>query len=113
RPGFQIRYEFDAPKKMPVINDKMIRFNGMGDDGHETMMLDREHDPDFRFCKTARKDYDEAVLVLLTLAEHHAPGAWKISSDGEEFEWQPAVDWMNTLGMGDFEVPPGVRQFEE
>lgn len=66
-------YEFDEPDKSPLAHSSLIRFNGKGDEGHETFYLDLsgKHEG-FKFCKTARKPYDDAVVeVLRYLAENH------------------------------------------
>lgn len=88
----------------PVVTNEYISFNGIGEDGHETMMLEK-YGRDFNFCKTADKPYDRAVVALLILAHHHAPGVWEISSDGSKEDWQPVLDWMNTTGLGEFTLP--------
>ncbi len=31
-----LRYEFNQPRKRPVVNGNEIHFNGQGEDGHET-----------------------------------------------------------------------------
>lgn len=101
--GIELVFE-DDDLRPPFVTDTMIRFNGVGDDGHETMLLYRGTDDArpgfddtdrgiFHFCKTARKPYDVAVSALLLAAQHYAPGAWRISSDGdrEEAEWQAGI----------------------
>lgn len=50
-------------------NQKEIWLNGVGDDSHETFLLDFKGS--WAFCKTARKPYDLAVKVILILAEKH------------------------------------------
>jgi hypothetical protein len=79
----------------------MIRFNGWGDNGHETFLITREmsdysiRDPEsgesFDFCKTARKPYDVAVCLVLLSIARHAPKSFSISSDGDwDVEWSEA-----------------------
>lgn len=58
-----VQYE-DDDKRPPQIDDKMIRFNGVGDEGHETFLIKHTKN-EWSFCKTARKDYDEIVVAVL------------------------------------------------
>lgn len=74
----------------PFVDDEAIAFNGVGEDGHETMDLDR-FEMSFSFCKTAQKPYDLAVTTLLIIADHRAPGSWHITSDGTAEDWAPAL----------------------
>lgn len=100
--GVKIRYECDIDK-VPEVSDTMIRFNGNGNDGHETFILfkqkpkgeswQRNPKEYFYFCKTARKDYDVAVGLVLLRAAKNAPGVLKISSDGDwENDWVEIQD---------------------
>jgi hypothetical protein len=102
-----IQREYDRPST-PGIDAKRIIFNGVGDDGCETMLLGREG-PGGQFCKTNREPYDRAVLALLILADHYAPGCWRISSDGDAEDWQPTLDWMNILFLDKFKLTAGIR----
>ena len=81
----------------------MIRFNGRGNEGHETFILfkqkpkseswQRNSKEYFYFCKTARKPYDVAVGLVLLRAEKNAPGVLKVSSDGDwEHDWADIQD---------------------
>lgn len=84
--------EYDERDTKPKIGRSEIRFNGVGDDGHETFYLPRVHrrrgyeSPEYRygfnFTKTARKPYDVAVCAVLLIAHHHAPKFLEIGSDG-------------------------------
>ena len=120
--GVPLWAEYTAPNSSPTVNEKEIVFNGCGDDGHETFFLQREKYNEFNFCKTARKPYDVVVCAILIAAEHHAPGAWDIGSDGDYSgegcdEWGPALKLANRL-LGEkvindierqYKMPPGVR----
>lgn len=120
--GVPLWSEYNDPDTKPVIDGHAIKFNGCEDDGHETFYLQRELYQEFNFCKTARKPYDLIVCSILIAAEHHAPGAWDIGSDGgfteDDDEWYPAFRLANTvLGKKvindiepQYEVPPGVRR---
>jgi len=75
----------DEPGR-PIINDKKIAFNGVGEDGHESLVIHKVG-CEFEFCKTARKPYDEVVVAVLKVAREVNP--WmELSSDGgpEVFE---------------------------
>jgi len=88
-----------------MIDDDIIRFNGVEDDGHETFILTRtkrakydyesqeEYDVDgaFDFCKTARKPYDVLVTSSLLAAMRIANGAWVVGSDGDEYDWEKGI----------------------
>jgi hypothetical protein len=71
--GINLAVKFDEPEKLPEINEAWIRFNGIGEDGHETFYLTREP-TEFDFCKTARKPYDWVVADLLAFASHTIAG---------------------------------------
>lgn len=98
----QREYHDAAP---PDIDDGHIQFNGIGNMGHETMYL-AKNAPGWSFCKTNRKPYDKAVMVLLVLAHHHASDVWEVTSDGEVTDWEPVVEWMNQVnGKPIYSVP--------
>lgn len=70
-----------------------IEVNGSRENGHETFIL-REHfrdNPDFTFCKTARKPYDAVVVACLTVLQHRLKGAVKVASDGDAKDWETGV----------------------
>ncbi len=88
--GIALSKEYDI-NRIPVIGSAQIRFNGYGDEGHETFHLThkvgeppeyRIGQPDFQFCKTARKPYDPVVVAILNSTRHIAPDAFSWSSDG-------------------------------
>lgn len=119
----RLAYESDSLSS-PIFNDNEIRFNGKGEEGHETFSVDsiwqvRPWDPDDEkdrrpgdFCKTARKPYDIAVCVCLIILERHFGKKFSVASDGddEEESWPAAREWCQRLfGYGaDFTVkqPP-------
>lgn len=80
------------PDKLSITN-KAIRFNGVGDNAHETFLYEVKG-TDWLSCKTARKPYDLYVCaVLLVLNVFHAKS---ISSDGDivENEWLDAIQFL-------------------
>lgn len=91
----RLQYEWDDDKN-PQVNGEVIRFNGCGDLGHETFMLERIPSGGFNFCKTARKPYDLAVQAVLLIAKHHDPD-FSFSSDGGNDEWRVARDFVKEL----------------
>jgi hypothetical protein len=101
--GISVSEEYDI-NRVPVVNDEMIRFNGLGDEGHETFVLSHKvpeppysgaTKPDFQFCKTARKDYDAPVVAILNYARLIAPDAFEWSSDGWLSEHADGVALLN------------------
>ena len=66
----------------PEFTTDEIRFNGIGDDSHETFALGKGYNG-FKFTKTARKPYDRHVLACLILAKKYFGDAIKVSSDGD------------------------------
>jgi len=82
-----IQFEEDVPEP-PKVSDTLIRFNGIGQDAHETLYIEKRPKSEFNFCKTARKPYDLAVGLILLVIAKHAPVEFRISSDGD---WKD--DW--------------------
>jgi len=66
--------QFDDNNSKPLNDftqgDLCIRFNGIGDDGHETFYFDTSN-TNFAFCKTARKPYDIVVCKVLLILKNH------------------------------------------
>lgn len=99
--------EEDVPGSPPIANTEVIRFNGVGEDGHETFSFDRL--PSDEFCKTAQKPYDRMVCAVLIVAAKHAPRQVLVSSDGWRHEWLPALGFVHqTLGT-DYTIPKHVE----
>jgi len=80
------------------FTDKTITINGIGEEGHETFILERKGSDGFTFCKTARKPYDLFVCACLLIYKHYSSNTMDLSSDGfnkdgtEEDEWVAARD---------------------
>jgi hypothetical protein len=80
----------------PVFRPDAIIFNGVGDAMHETfaIRLDELDPRDGRqvrsFCKTARLPYDLAVQLALIVFKHYLGQQLRVSSDGEEADWDAA-----------------------
>jgi hypothetical protein len=96
----KIAWEYDSEDKAVEVSAKCIRFNGVGEEGHETFMLERKSS-DFEFCKTNRKSYDLAVCSVLILASLLCESG-QISSDGigdtyTDSEWVDAWKFLSNL----------------
>ncbi len=90
--------EYDKPNSLPQFG-AVIRFNGKGEDGHETFVFARESG--WTFCKTALKPYDIGVCAVLIIAKRHLGRSFEFSSDGEwdELRWRRACKLVeNKLG---------------
>ena len=99
--------EYDDISTPAEITDEHIRFNGLGDDGHETFLIPREipeapewrqGEPDFQFCKTARKPYDDAVVAVLIYIRQECPGKFEWSSDGDLSEHDDGLKLLRSAG---------------
>lgn len=102
-------YDDDSP---PEINERLLRLNGWGEEGHETFLIDSKV-PDldsyagknytskgftWAFCKTAQKNYDLAVTAVLLRCAQLCPDAFVIDSDGTwASDWAPARELVHTL----------------
>jgi hypothetical protein len=85
-----------------------INLNGVGQNSHETFYIQKELMKEFNFCKTAHKPYDLAVTAILLIIEHHVPGNFKIGSDGDVSEWEPAATLNFNLFKYGFIIPPEI-----
>jgi hypothetical protein len=111
-----LRVQFDDDSTLPAeFAADRIQFNGPGNDGHETFMVQRVYKPSypekrptagglwFDFCKTARKPYDAAVCVCLIVLRHHFGEKFIVSTDGDDEEegWPVARQvCQQVLGFG-------------
>jgi hypothetical protein len=64
----------------PHFGKDVIRFNGIGDDSHETAAVHKSA-ANFWFCKTSHKPYDKVVVEFYKLIRKYDPDV-KLSSDG-------------------------------
>jgi len=107
----EIAFDLDEPLLAPVFSVDLIRFNGIGEDGHETFYIPLNFDNDYRrtddegrlfaFCKTARKPYDDVVTACLIVFQHHLNGAFLVKSDGDFGEWKEGREiCQQVLGFG-------------
>lgn len=93
KPTNIIAWDSEFPAKAPEIDDSVlgeIRFNGIGEDGHETFCFEF-NGPKFAFCKTAFKPYDVFVTAILAMIKDRAPDDVSVSSDGDPSEWEEGV----------------------
>ena len=93
-----------------IADKKLLHFNGIDEDSHETMFIERVHtfndwenrsDPMvFTFCKTAYKPYDKYVTAIALLASIHFGDDIKNVSDGEQSDWEEGKAVLEeTLGI--------------
>ncbi|MDP2692695.1 MAG: hypothetical protein Q8O88_03605 [bacterium] len=91
---------YDDPEA-PIYNkeEDTIYFNGVGDLGHESVVIERVSKDEprkdgriFGFCKTNRKPYDTFVCLVLISFKRWFMDKVSISSDGDQEDWQPALD---------------------
>jgi len=82
-----IQRDYEDERK-PLCSKKKIWFNGIGEDGHESFVLNNQTsqygfppNESFAFCKTARKPYDIVVCEVLLVMNAYCPHL-AISSDG-------------------------------
>jgi hypothetical protein len=104
----------------PEITDEKIWFNGAGEDGqYETFDVWRkrpakeawEKRRGNNFCKTARRPYDLAVCAVLIYLE--GVHGFRVSSDGEGFDWLTAVEVARAAVpryANQFDIPLSVRK---
>ena len=90
------------------INNEEIRFNGYGEEGHETFLITKKKRAKadyeeqeaydiqgaFEFCKTAQKPYDKYVVAVLCALhnmkiklDEEKPPVLYIRSDGNTKDW--------------------------
>jgi len=83
-------------KGLPEILDDEVAFNGDSSKGldHESFVfkIEEGHERKFHFCKTARKPYDFFVCLVMLSMVNNLEGI-EISTDGEEEDWQHAIDF--------------------
>jgi len=111
-----IQYESDDKRK-PVANKEKIRFNGIGDEGHETFLVlnsakqnDYNKDnPGFTFCKTARKPYDVVVCEVCLVLKAYCPH-FNLSSDGFSGYTEKQKDGVTLDGTWD-EAMENVKEY--
>lgn len=127
-PNFESTLDIQGDQKLEHDKD-VIFLNGIGELAHESFLLERvtditgftQRDEDngliFKFCKTAQKPYDIAVCSALIIAKKHFGESIRISSDGENHDWQEAKTLCeNTLGYGEYlnmDYSPPVGEFTE
>lgn len=87
--GSLVQFEEDD-NRAPVVEPSTIRFNGIGSDAHETFLWKLEKG--FNFCKTARKEYDIVVCLVLLCLKNEYGDKFHLSSDGNANDWKRAFD---------------------
>lgn len=85
--GVELVGGFAEKYTLPALTEDYISFNGVGDLGHESCVIEREPMLErgrFSFCKTAEKPYDIYVVALYAFLESR--GIVSFSSDGDASE---------------------------
>lgn len=96
-----LAWEYDTPDRKPQVDMFNLRFNGIGDDGHETFCPVNDA-TDFDFCKTNRNDYDAPVVAVLIAMKHRVPDfSWR--SDGWLAEHADGLKLFNEACESDLE----------
>ena len=105
--GRDIAFESDEPKKRPVcdVDSGLIRFNGIGEDGHETFYF--QYGGPWSFCKTNNKHYDIYVTACLLVLNHF--GLADISSDGDCYDWESGTICAKEVTGLNIVVPESIR----
>lgn len=89
-----IQRDHDDPRS-PLVTPQQVRFNGVGDGGHQTFRFCTAPEDTFACCKTARKPYDAVVMRVLLVLGYYREGL-VIRSDGAfTEEWSEALAWFN------------------
>lgn len=105
----------------PVLKANLISLNGVDEDSHETLYIDRVFGDSYRqkdekgflfnFCKTATKPYDVVVTAILACFKNHFGWSVRLSSDGEKSDWQAGIDLCKKNGI---ELPADIlRDLQE
>lgn len=99
-----LAFEYDEIDKTPCVDAELIRFNGVGDAGHETFYIARcipadERKPRYpddnrkwSFCKTAHKPYDIVAVAVLAYLGSCWPKLFSVDSDGDAAEWREGTE---------------------
>lgn len=95
----------------PIVSKLEIALNGseVDDRCHESFVITKAKNPEFNFCKTARKPYDVAVVAILCIVEHFAPGKLDIGSDGCHAEWAEGLKLAQSV-IPAATIPPRVKK---
>jgi hypothetical protein len=104
-----IQRDDDDPKR-PIADARMIWFNGIGEEGHETFVFEnkRQGANDMSaYCKTNQKAYDlpvcEVLLVLKAFCPHLAIGSDGFTSNLAKPElddcWPQAIENVKQYGI--------------
>ncbi len=117
-----ICYEYDLPNKPAAFLPTKVWFNGIGEDGHETFVIEQsfttskydsknEKEQYFSCCKTARKPYDIAVVACLIIFKHYFGDDFSVSSDGRKVNWKEGLEAVQKhLGYGEIPENIGLNQ---
>lgn len=97
----------------PAIDSDRISLNGVGEDGCETLTIEREgwretwyegNGVGWRFVKTYHRPYDAAVCAILAIGKHLGILS-KVSSDGNARDWEPGLALAREVMGADVPLP--------
>ena len=77
--------ELKVPLDDVIINDRLVRFNGVDEDAHETFHFSLDKSG-FNFCKTNLKPYDVVVCGCLYVAKQIFGSNIRVNQDCDESE---------------------------
>lgn len=86
----------DIPVEDVTVNDTQVRFNGVDEDGHETFNFSLNK-PDFNFCKTNVKPYDELVCGCLYIAKLIFGDTIRVNQDCDSEEDEPVLTKVKSI----------------
>jgi hypothetical protein len=99
------------PGTTPEVTPEFVSFNGEGNDGYESFLIERIIEAPLKeFCKTGRDEgrpYDEAVTACLIRLAHHMGDRVKVESDGSKQDWAKGLTLCRTL-FGGAKLPKGI-----
>lgn len=103
----------------PTFDASHIGFNGIGDDSHETFVIDRKRTKQWErgtlggaFCKTAEKPYDVVVKACLCYLSS-VTGTHDVSSDGNGKDFLAGLDLAKAAlpeKANILDIPMGIMQ---
>jgi hypothetical protein len=95
--------------KKPICNMQRISFNGDSATGmdHESFTLLAKKMDDS--CKTDRKPYDFSVCAVLILAYNYLPDIVLVTSDGDAYDWDPALNYVRQYILPGAILPAGIK----
>lgn len=79
-----------------AVSNTQVRFNGFGDDAHETFNF-KVDKKGLNFCKTATKPYDDVVCGCLYIAKLTFEDSIKINQDCVPSDDEPVIQRIKSI----------------